>query len=65
MPKELRKLVKLIEANGFSVERNTGRYYKVRNSEGKFVYALPATPGRGRWLQNLQSELRRRGILER
>ena len=65
MPKELRKLVRQIEANGYTVERNTGRYYKVRNSDGNFVYALPATPGRGRWLQNLQSELRRRGILER
>lgn len=65
MPKELRKIVKLIEANGFTVERENGRYYKVRNSEGNFVYALPATPGRGRWLQNLSSELKRRGILER
>lgn len=65
MPKELRQLVKLIEANGYTVERDTGRYYKVRNSDGALVYALPATPGRGRWMKNLRAELRRRGILDK
>jgi hypothetical protein len=64
MPKELRAIVRQIEARGFSVARDTGRYYKVRNADGAVVFALPATPGRGRWLQNLRSELRRRGIID-
>lgn len=64
MKKELRDLIREIEAKGFTVVRENGRYYKVRNREGGLVYALPATPGRGRWMQNLRAELKRREILD-
>lgn len=64
MKKELRDLIREIEARGYTVARDTGRYYKVRNGDGGVVFALPATPGRGRWMANLRAELRRKGVLE-
>ena len=60
--KEIRSLVREIENAGFTVTRANGRHVKVYNAEGKFIYSLPSSPGRGRWKQNLVSELRRRGI---
>ena len=44
-------------------EQSKGGHLIVRNAEGNRVYALPSTPGRGRWKQNLLTELRRKGIL--
>ena len=64
MHKDIRKIVKELESRGYTVVRENGRYLKVRNANGDLVYALPATPGRGRWRQNLQAELRRRGLLD-
>ena len=64
MNKEIRELIRVIEAKGFTVARENGRYYKVRNQDGGLLYALPATPGRARWLKNLTSELRKRGIID-
>lgn len=58
--KELRELVKDIEDLGFQVRRDNGKHLKVYTSEDTFVYSLPSTPGRGRWRQNLLSELRKR-----
>lgn len=59
--KELRQLVKEIEELGFTVRRDNGKHLKVYTNEGTtFVYSLPSTPGRGRWRQNLLSELRKR-----
>lgn len=60
--KEIRDLVKEIEGLGFRVLRDNGKHHKVLTPDGKFVYSLPSTPGRGRWRQNLVAELRKRGV---
>jgi predicted RNA binding protein YcfA (HicA-like mRNA interferase family) len=61
--KEIRSLVREIEDLGFVVNRDKGNHTKVFTPDGRFVYSLPTTPGRGRWKQNLISELRKRGVL--
>lgn len=63
MNKELREIVKQLEAKGYSVRQEGGGHLIVRNAEGNRVWALPSTPGRGRWKQNLLHDLRRKGIL--
>lgn len=65
MHKQVRKLVREIEANGFTVAKaGRGGHAKVYNSEGGTVAVLPISPQRrGRWEQNLRAELRRRGVL--
>lgn len=60
--KEVRSLVKDIEALGYTVTRDNGKHLKVLSSEGNYIYSLPSTPGRGRWRQNLMSELKKRGV---
>lgn len=65
MHKEIRNLVREIEANGYSVEQGRSHMIvKAKDGSGS-IASLPLTPGRGRWEQNLRSELRRRGILNR
>lgn len=63
MNKEVREIVKQIQAKGYTVEPSKGGHLIVRNADGNRVFALPSTPGRGRWKQNLITELRRKGIL--
>lgn len=63
--KEIKKLVQEIEALGFTVSRDNGKYQKVFTADGNYVYSLPTTPGRGRWKKNLVSELRKRGLAVR
>jgi hypothetical protein len=58
--KELRGLVREIRELGFDVRRDNGNHLKVYDDKGDFIYSLPTTPGRGRWKQNLLSELRKR-----
>jgi predicted RNA binding protein YcfA (HicA-like mRNA interferase family) len=62
MHKDIRDLVRSIEAVGYTVIRDNGRHVKIYNGDGNYVYSLPSTPGRGRWKQNLMSELRKRGV---
>ena len=64
MKKEIREIVKLIEANGFTVEGGGNRHYKVKNADGVTVAVLPSTPGQGRWRQNALADLKRKGIIE-
>jgi hypothetical protein len=62
MPSELRKLIREIKARGFIVDQ--GRtHLAVRTAGGKFIYPLPLSPGRGRWLENLRKALRDRDVL--
>jgi predicted RNA binding protein YcfA (HicA-like mRNA interferase family) len=62
--KEIRELIREIEANGFTVVGpGKGGHFKVKNAQGGTVYTLPGTPSGGRWKQNLRADLRRRGIL--
>lgn len=59
---EIRKLVKDIQKLGYTVVRDNGGHQKVVTPDGKFVYSLPNSPGRGRWRMNLISELKKRGV---
>lgn len=69
MHKDVRKLIREIEANGFTVSygaRSQGRgHAKVFSMNGGMIASIPISPGRGRWEANLRSELRRRGVLPR
>lgn len=44
MDKELRSLLKAIEAEGFTTQRTRKGHWQVRNSEGKVVTVLSGTP---------------------
>ena len=63
MNKELKKIVKLIEANGNAVVFG-GKHAKVKNPAGKTIYILPTTPSGNLWRVRLLSRLRKRGIIE-
>lgn len=64
MHKDIRKLVREIEARGYVCEQGRS-HILVRNSDGKgMVASLPLTPGRGRWELNLRSQLRKAGVLD-
>ena len=69
MHKDVRKLIRDIEANGYTVTygaRSQGRgHAKVLSTSGGVIASIPITPGRGRWEANLRAELRRKGILSR
>jgi hypothetical protein len=63
--KEIRELIRqILKANpGYSVEQTKGGHYKVKDEQGRTIYSLPGTPGGGRWKENLQGELRRKGLI--
>jgi hypothetical protein len=63
MDKELRKIVKRIEANGYTVVPG-GKHFKVLDLQGNTVYILPGTPSGQVWRVRLLSALRKRGIIE-
>ena len=69
MHKDVRKLIRDIEANGYVVSfgaRAQGRgHAKVLSQSGGTIASIPISPGRGRWEANLRSELKRKGILPR
>jgi hypothetical protein len=63
MHKDIKRIIKEIEANGYTVDQGRS-HILVKGKDGKgTVASLPLTPGRGRWEQNLRSQLRQRGIL--
>jgi hypothetical protein len=63
MHKDIKKLIREIEGNGYTVEQGRA-HILVKNKSGTGTIAsLPLTPGRGRWEQNLRAQLRQRGIL--
>lgn len=63
MHRDVKKLIKEIEARGFVVEQGRS-HLLVRRPEGNgTIAALPLTPGKGRWEKNLRSQLRQRGVL--
>ena len=65
MHKDLRPIVKELRKRGYTVEVEKGQQHlTVRDAAGNNLHSLPSTPGGGRWLQNLRSELRRKGLIE-
>jgi hypothetical protein len=63
MDKELRKIVKRIEARGFVVVPG-GKHFKVQDAAGNTLYSLPSTPSGNIWRVRLLTELRKRGLIE-
>ena len=65
MNSEIRRLVREIERRGFTCEQGRTHINVKPPGGAGTIASLPLTPGRGRWRQNLRSELRRKGILPR
>jgi len=65
MSKDLRKVVKALEAQGFTVEQSRNGHYKVRNAEGVLVCTIAGTPSDGRSWKNSLAALRRAGFRDR
>lgn len=62
MKKEMRELVKALEAQGFTVEQTRGKHWLVRNAEGQAVCTMANTPSDGRGWLNAIAALRRAGF---
>ncbi|MBE6483687.1 MAG: type II toxin-antitoxin system HicA family toxin [Actinomycetaceae bacterium] len=61
MDKEVRKLVKELEAAGFTTERTSRGHVKVYR-DGTLITTLPGTPSSSRSLKNAMAYLRRAGF---
>jgi hypothetical protein len=63
MHKDIKKIVKEIEGNGYTWEQGRS-HILIKAKAGKGTLAsMPLSPGRGRWEANLRAQLRQRGIL--
>lgn len=62
MASELTKILKAAEKQGWRVERTKKGHYKLYAPDGKNIVTAPGTPGRGRAVANLVSQLRRYGF---
>jgi hypothetical protein len=62
MHKEVKRIVRDLERNGYTVVTAGGSPHPKVKRRGKTLASLPLTPGGGRWRENLLCELRRRGI---
>jgi len=63
--KEIKQIIREINAAGYEVLRSKGGHYKVMTQQGHLVFSLPSTPGRGRALNNLRASLVRKGVLSK
>lgn len=63
MHKEVREIKERLEVQGWTVSevRGGGHYMACPPDKTKRCVTLPSTPGKGRWKQNLTSQLRRSG----
>jgi predicted RNA binding protein YcfA (HicA-like mRNA interferase family) len=60
--KEIQELIKLAETQGWRVEKSNGGHYKWMSPTGKMVITS-ATPSDKRAFANIQSDLRRYGLV--
>lgn len=60
--KEIREIKKQLAAQGWRVEETKRGHALAYSPDGITIVTLPGTPGRGRWKQNLISELRKGGF---
>lgn len=63
--KELRRLIKALETQGFTVRATRNNHYQVRNAAGELVATLAGTPSDGRSWKNALAALRRGGFKDR
>ena len=62
MHKQIKEIVKRLEANGYSVTHG-GKHLKVKNRAGATIYTLPTTPSGSVWKVRLVRELEKRGLI--
>lgn len=60
---ELRKLLKALEAQGFTVERTKGSHYLIRNAEGQAVATIAGSASDHRSMRNVLAYLRKAGFV--
>lgn len=60
--KEVKKLIKKLEAQGFAVHKAHAGHWHVRNQQGHLVGTIPSTPGEYRGLKNQLARLKRAGF---
>ncbi|MFE3202207.1 type II toxin-antitoxin system HicA family toxin [Embleya sp. NPDC059237] len=60
--KDIKKLIKALEAQGFTVVRTKGNHYKVYKG-GRLITTLPFTPSDHRSILNCIAVLRRAGFV--
>lgn len=63
MNKELKKLVALLESQGFDVQPTRKGHYTVRNALGEYVTTLAGTPSEYRGGRNALAALKRHGFI--
>ena len=61
MDKEVREIAEKLVKQGWRIEEGSKHAKAYPPDPTKSVVILPGTPGKGRWKQNLISQLRRSG----
>ena len=62
MHKEIKEIVKRLEANGYSVVHGA-KHLKVKSPGGATIYTLPTTPSGSVWKVRLLRDLEKRGLI--
>lgn len=63
MKKDMKRLVREVEALGYTVIPSGGGHLKVKNASGGTVATMPCSPTCPRSYQNTRRDLRRAGVL--
>jgi hypothetical protein len=61
MNKEVKEIADKLRAQGWTIDETRAHPMACPPDTSKPCVPLPSTPGRGRWKQNLTSQLRRAG----
>jgi hypothetical protein len=61
--KEIRRLIRALEDQGFTVQPTRKNHWLVRDLEGKVIATLASTPSEHRGLANAIARLRRSGFI--
>lgn len=61
--KEIKDLLKALEAQGFKVSKTRNNHYAVRNAKGEFITTLASTPSEYKGYANGIARLRRAGFV--
>lgn len=63
MGNDLRRLIKALESQGFSVERTSKGHWLVRNAQGQAIVTLAGTASEYRGWKNALARLKRAGLI--